>query len=437
MDDCRWTKFGNLYSEPSRNGLTKPKRVRGQGHKFINMGEMFHYDRLRTPKCDRAPLTETERKTSLLMPNDLLFARQSLVLSGAGKCSIFLGDPEEVSFESHLIRIRINGEIANPLFYYYFFRSKLGRTLIESIVEQGAGASGIRGSDLMSLDVPCPRIPVQHQAAELLGAFDDKIELSRRTNETLEAMARAIFRDWFVDFGPTRAKAEGRAPYLAPELWNLFPGAFDHEGLPVGWEERPFLSFLNIVGGGTPKTKVTEYWGGKIPWFSVVDTPPQGGVFVHSTEKTISERGLAESSATVIPIGTTIITARGTVGKIAMAARDMTFNQSCYGLRAQAPVGDRFVYLATERMVHRLQAMAHGSVFSTITRATFENLTFPWVGEELFARFEELLEPVFSRINMNGKENETLAQTRDLLLPKLMSGEIRLREAEKAVEAVA
>lgn len=219
-------------------------------------------------------------------------------------------------------------------------------------------------------------------------------------------------------------------PEKAAPLAALFPATLGDNGLPEGWEERPFVSFLDIIGGGTPKTKVSEYWGGEIPWFSVVDTPPKGGVFVRSTEKTITEKGLAESSARLVPAGTTIITARGTVGNIAMAARDMTFNQSCYALRAQAPVGDRFVYLATERMVQRLQAMAHGSVFSTITRATFESLTFPWVGETIFEKFEELLEPVFAKINANGEESETLAATRDLLLPKLMSGEIRLRDGE-------
>ena len=284
---------------------------------------------------------------------------------------------------------------------------------------------------------PIPlRFPAPHEQdliVELLGALDDKIELNRRMNETLEAMARTIFKDWFVDFGPTRAKTDGRVPYLAPEIWDLFPDALAYNGLPEGWEEQPFVSFLDVVGGGTPQTKVAEYWGGEIPWFSVVDTPPKGGVFVRSTEKTISEKGLAESSARLIPVGTTVITARGTVGNIAMAARDMTFNQSCYALRAQAPVGDRFVYLATERMVQRLQAMAHGSVFSTITRSTFESLTFPWAGGRLFEEFEQFLEPIFSKINANGEENETLAATRDLLVPRLMSGEIRLAEVTVGV----
>ena len=135
----------------------------------------------------------------------------------------------------------------------------------------------------------------------------------------------------------------------------------------------------------------------------------------------------------MIDAGTTIISARGTVGNIAMAARPMTFNQSCYALRAVEPLGDIFVYLATERMVERLKAMAHGSVFSTITRATFESLNFAWAGEDVFAAFERLIEPMFELIKANGQENQTLAATRDLLLPKLMSGEIRLTGTEGVV----
>jgi type I restriction enzyme S subunit len=294
------------------------------------------------------------------------------------------------------------------------------------------------------MPVILPRIKEQEKIGVALASLDDKIELNRRMNETLEAMARAVFRDWFVDFGPTRRKAAGVTdpaailggllpdPEKAPPLAALFPDSFGANGLPEGWEERPFVGFLDIIGGGTPKTKVPEYWGGEVPWFSVVDTPPKGGVFVWNTEKTITERGVAESSVRMIDAGTTIISARGTVGNIAMAARPMTFNQSCYALRAVEPIGNIFVYLATERMVERLKAMAHGSVFSTITRATFESLNFAWAGEDVFTAFERLIEPMFELIKANGQENQTLAATRDLLLPKLMSGEIRLTGAEGA-----
>ncbi len=143
--------FKELFAIPLRNGLTKPKAVRGTGTKMVNMGELFANSRIAEVQMDRVPLNEAERKSSLLAAGDLLFARQSLVLSGAGKCSIFVSDDEQVCFESHVIRCRLNRELADPDFYFYFFSSPAGRKLIESIVEQGAGASGIRGSDLAKL----------------------------------------------------------------------------------------------------------------------------------------------------------------------------------------------------------------------------------------------------------------------------------------------
>lgn len=158
VNDWPTKQFKSLYKSPSRNGLTKPKKVRGNGYKFINMGEIFAFDRMLNIPCDRVPLSEKEKKTSLLKSGDLLFARQSLVLSGAGKCSIFLGDVEPVAFESHLIRIRLNNEKAISEYLFYYFNSPQGRANIWTIVEQGAGQAGIRGSDLGLLNIPVPSI---------------------------------------------------------------------------------------------------------------------------------------------------------------------------------------------------------------------------------------------------------------------------------------
>src|SRR5690606_19174113 len=146
------------------------------------------------------------------------------------------------------------------------------------------------------------------------------------------------------------------------------------DAMPEGWASAPLSAQIEIIGGGTPKTSVAEYWGGPIPWFSVVDTPPGSDTFVFDTEKAISEAGLANSSARLIPAGTTIISARGTVGNLAIAAQDMTFNQSCYALRSARGDHPYFVYLTASRAVEQLRAMAHGSVFSTITRQTFDAL---------------------------------------------------------------
>ncbi len=281
-----------------------------------------------------------------------------------------------------------------------------------------------------------PSLAIQDNILGVLQTIDDKIELNRRMNETLEASARALFRDWFVDFGPTRAKAEGRPAYLAPDLWSLFPDRFDDTGTPSEWCPVPLTDMFEIIGGGTPKTTTPQFWGGDVPWFSVVDTPSPGSVFVVDTDKTITMAGVVGSSAKLIEPGTTIISARGTVGNLAIAGQIMAFNQSCYALKSAGDVGPMFVYLAADTMVETLKSRSHGSVFSTITRATFEGVTMPKASNDVLRQFELAAAPVFDRIKANVFESRILAETRDTLLPKLMSGTIRVRDAESAVAAL-
>ncbi len=183
---------------------------------MVNMGELFKYSRMKNIPMDRVPLNEKEYLSSMVVAGDLLFARQSLVLEGAGQCSIFIEDAEEVCFESHLIRCRLNKKIANPLFYYYFFSSKLGKQVINAIVEQGAGAAGIRGSDLSKVLVPDIDIVTQNNIVRVVDNIDSKIEFNRQINQTLESMAQAIFQSWFVDFDPVKAKIAAR------EQWQTF-----------------------------------------------------------------------------------------------------------------------------------------------------------------------------------------------------------------------
>ncbi|WP_052369149.1 restriction endonuclease subunit S [Serpentinimonas barnesii] len=304
-------------------------------------------------------------------------------------------------------------------------------------VQTGTAVPHISPAQIRAYSFRLPPKPEQRAIAHILGTLDDKIELNRRRNQTLEAMARALFKDWFVDFGPVRAKMEGRAPYLPADLWQLFPDRLDDEGKPEGWEIQQLSELLTIIGGGTPKTSVEEYWGGDIPWFSVVDTPSASDVFVVTTEKTITDQGLADSSARLIPKGTTIISARGTVGNLAIAGRDMTFNQSCYALRGTGDAGDYFVYLATQQMVDQLKSMAHGSVFSTITRQTFEAIQRPVPPQAVLTEFEGLVTGCFDAILSSVEQSQTLAQLRDTLLPKLISGELRIADAEKFLERVA
>lgn len=315
--------------------------------------------------------------------------------------------------------------------YYAIIYHKLGE------IDDGSPIPSTTRTAVYVRDLSVPPKSEQQNIASVLGALDDKIELNRQMNETLEAMARVIFKDWFVDFGPTRAKMEGRMPYLAPDVWSLFPDRLDDEGKPEGWVETPLSSIFNIIGGGTPKTSIDAYWNGDIPWFSVVDTPSGGDLFVFKTEKTITKLGLAESSACLIPEDTTIISARGTVGNLAIAAQDMTFNQSCYALQGKPSFGPYFVFLTAKNMVSELKSMSHGSVFSTITRSTFEAVTSTQPTKEILKIFEKTIDPIFSKIRENANQSQILSDDRDLLLPKLMSGEVQVRDAAKILETIA
>jgi len=291
--------------------------------------------------------------------------------------------------------------------------------------------------DVRALPIPIPPKGERDEIARVISTLDDRIDLLRETNATLEAIAQALFKSWFVDFDPVRAKSEGREPEgLDPETAALFPDGFEESELglvPRGWKRLSFTSTVDVIGGGTPKTSVLDYWGGDIPWFSVVDAPASSDVFVIDTEKHITELGLRNSSTNVLPVGTTIISARGTVGRLALVGRAMAMNQSCYGLRGKADDA-YFTYFSTYRLVETLKQRTHGSVFDTITRDTLAGVALVYPQASLIQAFEAALSPLMERSKENQRQAETLASLRDRLLPRLISGQLRLPEAIEAVE---
>ena len=214
--------FAQLLAEPVRNGIYKKKEFHGRGVKVVNMGELFAYPRLHNVYMRRVELSESEQHRLSVQAGDLLFARRSLVAEGAGKCSVVIEINEPTTFESSIIRARPDQTKADSLFLYYYFNSPSGLHALDSIRRQVAVA-GITGRDLAQLAIVVPSLHEQRAIAHILGTLDDKIELNRRVNETLEAMARALFKSWFVDFDPVHAKAEGRDPGLPRHLADLFP----------------------------------------------------------------------------------------------------------------------------------------------------------------------------------------------------------------------
>ena len=195
MEDWKEYKIKELLSIPIRNGLTKPSAIRGIGVRMIGMKEIFAMDIIKSVEMERVPVSEKELKLTEILPNDLLFARQSLTLEGAGKCSIVSEVSESTVFESHLIRMRVDDSKANPYYIYYYFKSTFGRFQIQSLVQQVA-AAGIRGKELIELNIKIPKLLSQDKIVDVLKSLDDKIELNRKINANLEAQAQALFKSW-------------------------------------------------------------------------------------------------------------------------------------------------------------------------------------------------------------------------------------------------
>ena len=291
-----------------------------------------------TPKVSDADRNRLSRYQ--LNKGDIVFSR----VGSVDRRALVREEEEGWLFSGRCLRVRPDPTKIDSQYLSYFFGLSAFKEHIRSIAV-GATMPSLNTSLLSDIAVPHPpNIEEQRAIAHILGTLDDKIELNRRTNETLEAMARALFKAWFVDFEPVRAKIEGRRqrgqslPGLPAHLYDIFPDRLVESELgeiPEGWEIGSFSDAVEIIGGGTPKTSVSEYWDGDILWFSVVDTPASSDVFVVQTEKSITQAGLNGSSARLITKGTTIISARGTVGNLAIAGCDMTFNQSCYALRGK------------------------------------------------------------------------------------------------------
>ena len=336
--------------------------------------------------------------------------------------------------------------------FWYFLLTKLQLNSYRS----GSGQPLVNQSTLNSIPVEIPKSPSVRQAiGKQLFSFENKIYLNNQINQTLESIAQAIFKSWFVDFDPVRAKIaaklEGKNPELAAmcaisgtseaeieqmaeenlaELRAtaaLFPDELVESELgevPKGWDKYSLSKMITLIGGGTPKRSEPNYWNGDIFWFSVKDVPNEGEVFVITTQEKISELGLNKSSTKLLPVGTTIITARGTVGKIALVGYEMAMNQSCYGVQGINGVRQFMTYYLIKNAVEVLKKNTHGAVFDTITQSTFDTVTSIKPSIEMMDLFESKVEKIMGHIKNNLYANNSLIALRDTLLPKLLSGEL-------------
>ena len=400
LSNMSFVPFGDLLLEPLRNGLTKPKAVRGDGVKMIGMGEIFANSRIGAISMSRVPVTEKELSNNCIKNGDILFARQSLALEGAGKCSIVIDVTEETVFESHLIRARIDSSKANPYFVYYYFNSYVGKEHIKTIVEQVA-AAGIRGSDLVRLKVPCPDLETQDRIAAILSALDEKIAINRAINDNLEQQVLAMYRNKFID--TTNAE---RTICRADE-------------------------FFDISIGKTPPRKESQWFSNNpedVTWVSISDMG-SCGLYIRKSSERLTQEAVKRFNIKVVPDNTVLLSFKLTVGRIAITNGEMTTNEAIAHFKTDCKSINEYLYCFL-RCFNFETMGSTSSIATAVNSKIIKGMPFVVPTNYELKEFHDIAAPMFAQIKANQNEIYNLTALRDTLLPKLMSGELDVSAVE-------
>lgn len=366
-----------------------------------------------------------------VMPNDILLniTGNSVARSCQVDANIL---PARVN--QHVAIIRPDPASIDPRFLRFFLISPNMQSLMLSYAGAGATRNALTKGMIENFKVPPIAIDLQRSIGLTLGALEDKIELNRQMNQTLEAMARAFFKDWFVDFGPTRAKMERRTPYLTPDLWSLFPARIDKEtGLPEGWGYYTVGERFDVKIGRTPPRK--EAWhftdgSNGVPWLSIRDLG-ECGVYVNDTSEGLTEKSVVDRRVPVVEAGTVLVSFKLTVGRVSISNRAMATNEAIAHLNPRERNHSPYFTYCWMSGFDYSRLGSTSSIATAVNSQIIKKMPFPNINGEIEDQFAFLVEPLFQKIKGSTLESRALAQTRDLLLPKLMSGEIRLREAEQ------
>lgn len=280
----------------------------------------------------------------------------------------------------------------DEVFIFYLLQ-----TIDLSGFNSGSAVPSLNRNYIHELDISVPQLHEQKAIAEVLSSLDDKIDLLHRQNKVLEDMAQTLFREWFV------------------------------EDNGEGWEVFSLYDAIELVGGGTPSTSVPEYWDGEIGWVSGRDVAANHKGIIPSAEKSISVEGLKNSSAKLIPRHSTVISARGTVGKYGILSGPMAFSQSNYGIKPKFGDAYFFTYLLIDYSIDELLSAAYGSVFDTITTDTFKGHFVKLPAVNVIQEFEIEVTPLFEKMISNQSQIQILENLRNALLRKLMSGKVRMK----------
>ncbi len=405
----------------------KNEELTSNGLPFARAGNVsggFHFE-----GADHVPADLVRRLGSKVsQPGDVVFTSKGTV----GRFAFVHQDTPTFVYSPQLCFWRsLDEDVVDPRFLYYWMQGREFYRQFKGVAGQTDMAEYVSLADQRAMSISLPPIAQQRAVANILGSLDDKIEINRRVNETLEAIGRAIFKSWFIDFDPVHAKANGRTTNLPIHLESIFPNAFEDSELgeiPQGWSVLPIDSCCTrIFSGGTPSTRVPTYWDGGVPWLSSGETRNK---FVVTTTQTITPLGAEQSSTRLARTGSTVIASAGqghTRGQTALLMLDTFINQSVVVLEAdEVTCSDLFLFFDLERRYQQFRQISDSSSSrGSLTTKMLAGLPTVLPPRPLIVEFERIASSLTTRIGSGLRQSEVLGSLRSALLPRLLSGEIR------------
>ena len=403
----RWpfAKLGSLAE--FKNGLNFSRDNWGKGLKVIGVTDFQDYFYPKYDEVEEINPNGVVRDSDYLEEGDILFVRSNGNRDLIGRSLFVKKLPEKMSHSGFTIRLRFKSDKVFRPFYVYLFKSSLIRAVL-SVYGGGTNINNLNQQILSKLDVPVPPLAVQKKIAAILSAYDELIENNKRRIGLLEKMAEEIYREWFV-----------RLRFSGHEKVKLV------KGMPDGWEMVKTEKAFKFTGGGTPSKEVDRYWkDGDVNWFTPSDITAAQGVFLERSGDRCTEEGVARSSATMFPPYSVMMTSRATIGAIGINLTPACTNQGFITCIPNSRYPLPLLYHWLKLTKPHFELLAGGATFAELTKGTFKKIEILTPPEPIVAEFARIESPIFRAIETHLGENAKLVETRNRLLPRLISGKL-------------
>ncbi|MCI5162682.1 MAG: restriction endonuclease subunit S [Candidatus Electrothrix sp. AX5] len=450
-------RLTDLYDISS--GLSKPAKDFGSGYPFLAFKDVFNNYFVPDDLTQLVRSSEKEQKKCSVIRGDVFLTRTSETMHELGMSSVALKDYDRATFNGFTKRLRPKdcNELV-PEYIGYYLRSQKFRNEMLAFSTMSTRAS-LNNEMISHLRISFPSISEQEDIAWVLKSLDDKIQLNRRMNTTLEAMTQALFKSWFVDFDPVIDKAlaagnpipkplhkraearkalgDKRKP-LPADVAQYFPDRFvfkeEMGWVPEGWEESTIGDEVETVGGGTPSTKDPTFWeGGVHPFCTPKDMSALDSIVLMDTIRHLTDAGVKKISSGQLPKDVVLMSSRAPIGYLAISDVPVSVNQGIIAILPNQKYGSIYLLLWVHFNMGAIKDRANGSTFLEISKKNFRPISFLVPAQELTDFFNEQVKGIYNKMLLLSEETRALSTLRNTLLPKLLSGQLRIPDAEKII----